>query len=309
MAGPVFLTPAVEALLNKIGTPPPASSLSPEQLRAGLDGAIAALGWPEGAGPDQSLSLASGAGLYLFHPRQQVTAPVIIYAHGGSFVAGGLRGHASACRHLARVSGCAVALVDYRLAPEHPAPAALDDVVAGAQAVREHASSWAVNPARLGLFGDSAGGALATAAALKLRDQGADARILAVMNPMTSPAASGGSLDAFSTGYFATTADFIDGWNRYGPAVDPYHDLLAVADLSGLPPTVVWTNEADPVRDQGETLAERIATAGGTVLLQRIRGLIHAAWLFGRALPEAKLVAAAIGGMVGTMLHDHQDAP
>lgn len=303
MTRAVFLTPAVRALLDALGAPPPASSLSPSQLRDGLSGAIAAFGWPKSSEPNASAPLGPGAAVHLFHPTPGKRAPVIVYAHGGSFIAGGLKDHASACRTLAALSGCAVALADYRLAPEHPAPAALEDVLGGVATVRARASDWRIDADRLALLGDSAGGALAAAAALTLRDAKKDAQLLALVNPMTSPTAQGGSLDSFATGYFATAVDFADAWMRYGTASGPYHDLLAVGELAGLPPLLVWTNEADPVRDQGEAFAERVAAAGGTVVLQRVRGLIHAAWLFARALPEARILTAVIAGAIAASLN------
>ena len=305
MSDGVFLVPSVRALLAGVGTPPPASATSPEAQRAGLDGALAAVGWEAGDPPQDAVPLASGALVHVFMPSNEKRPPVLVYLHGGSFVAGGLKGHGATCRALAEASRCAVALVDYRLAPEHLAPAALEDAVAAVAKLREIADSLHIDMGRTALLGDSAGGALAIQAALRLRDAGAGVTLLAVMNPMISPSAETSSKQAYGTGYFATAADFADGWKRYQPAGADrylYADLALPIDLGGLPPMIMWTNEADPVRDEAEAFAERVAAAGGTVLHARLRGLIHAAWLFGRALPEARLVLATIGGTLRATL-------
>lgn len=300
----VFLTPSVATLLDRINANPAPTDDSPAAQRVGLDAAMAQLGWPppEGAPAADAFALPSGARVHLFRRAGDdgAAAPLLVYVHGGSFFAGGAKSHGPLAQALAAATGATVALIEYRLAPEHKAPAALDDCVAAVRELVARATEFRIDPARLGLLGDSAGGALAAGAALVLRGE-LSAGILVLVNPMTSPsAADDASLRDFATGYFAGTQDFAAGWAAYGGSGDngAYHDLLKVDDLSGLPPTIVVSNEADPVRDQGERFADRLATAGVTVLSLRARGLIHAAWLFPKPLPEAHLLFALIAGAV-----------
>ena len=223
-----------------------------------------------------------------------------------SFFAGGAKSHGPFAAKLAAATRAAVALVDYRLAPEHRSPAALDDCVAGTRLLIERADALRLRADRLAIIGDSAGGVLAAGTALALRGE-TGSRLLVLVNPMTSPhAEAGGSLDAFATGYFATAQDFAAGWDAYRgyEQSGPFYDLLAVDDLSGLPPTIVLSNEADPVRDQGELFAERLSAAGVVTLSLRARGLTHASWLFPKPLPEAQLLLATLAGAIRVALAD-----
>jgi acetyl esterase len=295
-----FLTPSVSSLLRTLGPLPPASSLTPQAQRDGLNAAMAALGWSAIPDVETTLQLASGARVHLFFPDLDARLPVIVYLHGGGFVAGGLAGHGGACRMLADTSGCAVALVEYRLAPEYPAPAALDDAVATIQALRAALPHPRLDTSRIALFGDSAGGCLAAGAALVLRDHGAGVKLLALMNPMVSPTALTSSKREFSSGYFASSSDFDDGWQHYynHASNDMWgcFDLSKTDALAGLPPTYLWSNEADPVRDEGEAFGERLSAAGNLVVQMRLRGFVHASWLLGRAIPEAHLLMRVIAG-------------
>jgi acetyl esterase/lipase len=144
------------------------------------------------------------------------------------------------------------------------------------------------------LLGDSAGGALAGATAQAVRGAARPA-LLFLINPMTSPAArDDASMRDFARGFFAGAEDFAAGWDAYRGAAGfgALGNLLAQEDLSGLPPTIILTHEADPVRDQGERLAEKLPAAGVVARSLRTRGLIHAAWLF----PKAQLLLDVIAG-------------
>ncbi|WP_404365999.1 alpha/beta hydrolase fold domain-containing protein [Sphingomonas sp. MMS24-J45] len=293
-----FLTPSVIALLDKVNANAGPPDYRPEVQRAALNGAMAALGWSGNGTADELVDLDSGATIHIYLPDAADAASTIVYIHGGSFIAGGASSHGPLARSLADRTGRIVALVDYRLAPEHLAPAACDDCVAAVRKLAERGVE------RLAIVGDSAGGALAAATALAVRGSVRPA-LLFLINPMISPAANfDGSLREYSHGFFAGADDFAAGWDAYrgGGGFGTLDDLLAFDDLPGLPPTIILTNEVDPVRDQGEHFAEKLSAAGITTLSLRARGLIHAAWLFPKALPEAELLLGIIAGSLRTAL-------
>lgn len=290
-----FLTPSVERLLAAVAHgPAPASD--PSSQRAALDEAMAQLGWPADR-PADEIADAGGVPTHLFWPDEVEVAPLIVYVHGGSFMAGGVPAHLPVARALAQASGCHVALVDYRLAPEHRSPAAVEDCLTAIRTLRADARYASRSFA---IIGDSAGGAIAVACALQLTDPDRPA-VLTLVNPMTSSTATGGSLADYATGYFATAADFRLGWEAYEEPGSAFN-LLSDGDLSGLPPILVFTNEADPVRDQGEELAERASQANVPAMIFRMRGVVHAAWLFASALPEAALIMDAVAGATSARL-------
>lgn len=299
-----FLTSAVAGLLQQVAAGP-APDPSATAQRAALDGAMAAWGWPATGEGSSTVSLPSGAAGYVFRPGggAAATLPLTIYLHGGSFVAGGLVAHRGLAQALSDRSGSAVALVDYRLAPEHPLPTALDDALAATDLLIERAAELGLDIRRLVIAGDSAGGWLAAALALRLVERGGSpAMKLVLVNPMITPhPRRTGSRDEFASGYFAGTADFDLGWAMAGPwAAGPIHPDQQTALLGQLPPTVIVTNEADPVRDEGEAFAEALSAAGVPVLNLRARGVIHASWLFPAVLPEATLLLDIVAGAVRT---------
>jgi len=181
---------------------------------------------------------------------------------------------------MANASGCVVISVDYRLAPEHPFPAAADDAFAATQFVAEHAADFGVDPSLIAVGGDSAGGNLATVVALRARDAGGPALAfqLLVYPLVDFTDHDSGSMREFAEGHFLTTAImdyFADhylppGVDRRQPWVSPLK-----ANLAGLPPASVLTAECDPLRDQGEAFAERLKQAGVQTALKRYDGMIH----------------------------------
>lgn len=295
--GDVFLTPSVVGLLEQVGAGLPPDRSAAGQ-RAALAGAMAALGWAS-AGPSKHIFLLpGGASVHIFRPGEPGPGPLIVYLHGGSFVAGGADAHGGLAQALADRAKAIVALVDYRLLPEHDLSAAIEDALAG---IRAAAGAWAIHGCdalRVTLLGDSAGGWLAARAALALAGSEIAIARLVLVNPMIGPRpARAESRAAFATGYLAATADFDAAWALAGASARVPGSLDADAlALAGLPPTVVITNEADPVRDEGEAFAESLAAAGVAVLNIRARGVVHAAWLFPVVLPEARLLLDVIAG-------------
>lgn len=189
-------------------------------------------------------------------------APVIMYLHGGGWVVGDLDSHDGSCRMLALHSGCTVVSVDYRLAPENPFPAGLDDAAAAFDHVRTHPGEFNAVPDAVAVAGDSAGANLA--AALCLVRQGPIA--LGMIYPATDLRMQQPSIDTFSTGFFLTRADMVFYRDHYvsdsAQITDPRVSPALADDLSVMPPTAIWTAGFDPLRDEGLAFADQLRSAG-----------------------------------------------
>jgi acetyl esterase len=207
-------------------------------------------------------------------------APLTIYFHGGGWVIGDLDTHDGVCRFLAAAAGTAVLAVDYRLAPEHPFPAAVEDAWAGFAWAVANAAELGIDPARIGVAGDSAGGNLAAAVSLLSRaGGGAMPAMQLLIYPPTDSAGDLPSRRLFAEGFLLTKGD-MDTFERYylppgTDATDPRVSILLAPDLTGLPPAYVATAGFDPLRDEGEAYALRMREAGVQVALRRHPGLIH----------------------------------
>ena len=282
--------PEVVALFEamKAQNPPPLPSLPPAEARAvyraraqGNGGAridmaevrdLAAEG-PAGPIP---LRLYRPAGA---PPRE---TPVLVYIHGGGWVIGDLDSHDAVCRAIAERAGCLVVAVDYRLSPEHPAPAAAEDCIAALRWVASHAGEWGGDPARLAVGGDSAGGSLSAVAAIAARDAGLPLRAQILIYPSTDnrrsappyrsrianrevPPLLPDVLDWFMSQYLPDPA-LGDDW-RQSP--------IAAADKGGLAPALVIVAERDPFHSEGLAYADALAAAGVAVSRLDIPGMIH----------------------------------
>lgn len=246
----------------------------------------------------ERLILGPGGPLMLrvYTPMEATPAarPVLLYAHGGGWVIGDLETHDAVCRTLCHHSGAVVVAVDYRLAPEHPFPAAPDDVEAALRWVAAHAGELGADPARLGVAGDSAGANLAAVAAqrvageMRLRAAGL---IYPVAQHPDEPSASyqaheGKFLTAAVMQWFS--ACYLGG--RPGVAQDPEFALLRSQRLHTLPPTWVATMGHDPLRDEGHKLALRIAQSGVDCTHRDYAAAIHACIHFTAVSPLGRQV-------------------
>ncbi|MDY6869926.1 MAG: alpha/beta hydrolase [Actinomycetota bacterium] len=206
---------------------------------------------------------------------------LLVFYHGGGFVIGDLDTHDDLCRLICRDGGITVLSVDYRLAPEHKAPAAADDAYAAFRWATEHAAELGVDPDRIAVGGDSAGGNLAAVVSQRARTAGAPLPALQLLiYPAVDVRSETRSKTLFSDGYFLTARDmdwFMDLYLE-GATVDPTDpdvSPLLADDLSGLPPALVLTGGFDPLRDEGIAYAEALRAAGVPVDLREERSLIH----------------------------------
>jgi acetyl esterase len=205
---------------------------------------------------------------------------LLIFFHSGGWVIGDLDTHDGVCRFLAANSGATVLSVDYRLAPEHPFPAAVEDAHAAFGWAAEHAAELGADPARIAVGGDSGGGNLAAVTCVLARDSGGPRPAMQLLlYPSTDATGGQRSRQLFAEGFMLTTADleWFEGHYLPDPAAreDPRVSVLRAEDLSGLPPAFVVTAGFDPLRDEGEAYAERMREAGVPVALRRHAGLIH----------------------------------
>jgi acetyl esterase len=234
----------------------------------------------------------------LFAPASATPLPVLLYFHGGGFTIGSVATHEPLCRHLAHLAHCAVVSVDYRLAPELPFPTAVDDAWGSLTWLREQAAGMKLDPTRIALGGDSAGGTLAAVTAIAARDAGWPLALQLLFYPGTAghqntathkTFAHGFLLEAPHIGYFfghylRSPADRED-W-RFAP-LDGADEQGDIRDLDGVAPAWIGLAECDPLTDEGVMYADRLRLAGVAVDLEIYRGVVHGFIQFGRAVPEA----------------------
>lgn len=217
----------------------------------------------------------------VYQPRQfAAAAPGLVYLHGGGWVVGTLDSYDNLCRELAAAGDCIVVSVDYRLAPEHPYPAAIDDCVAAYAGVVAEAARFGIDPERLAIAGDSAGGNLAAAVCLRARDASTPLpRYQVLYYPVVDAAGVWPSYEQNARGYLLTRAAMDWFWNHYaGHVQEPWPQDLAPlrADShANLPPALVVTAGYDPLRDEGEAYAARLDAAGVPTALRQYPGQIH----------------------------------
>lgn len=231
-----------------------------------------------------NLMIAGAAGnlpVRLYRPREApAAAPALVYFHGGGWVVGDLETHDHLCRYIAGTSGCVVIAVDYRLAPEHRFPAAFDDACAAVRWVSANAGNIGVDPKRLAVGGDSAGGNLAAAVALAMRDEGGIMlRLQVLLYPAVDFTADNDSLRTNASGYLlsAKAMDQFCDWylDSRLQRTDPRASPQLAADHSGLPRTLVIAAEYDPLRDEAVAYAQTLQDAGVAVTCEVYPGMVH----------------------------------
>ncbi|HZU47051.1 MAG TPA: alpha/beta hydrolase [Mycobacterium sp.] len=227
------------------------------------------------AGPDGPLLMRH------YRPVLPKPAPLLVFFHGGGFVVGDIESHDGLCGMICRDAAIHVVSVNYRLAPEHKAPAAVDDCIAAYRWALRHAAEFGADPSRIGVGGDSAGGNLAALVALRSREEGLPQPALQVLlYPVLDLSAETRSRTLFSEGFFLSKQDsdwFIDLYLRGSElaADDARVSPLKEADLSGLAPALVITAGFDPLRDEGNEYAAALRSAGVTVDHRQFNALTH----------------------------------
>lgn len=268
-----------EEIAAALGEPGPMPTLTADivpLIRAGMAAAGSALAKPDLA--NVSDLDADGVPVRLYRPAGDGPLGLLVFLHGGGWMLGDLETHEAMHRHLAARAGCAVLGVAYRLAPEHPFPAGLEDAAAAFAWARRNAAALGCDPGRIALGGESAGANLTAAITLRLRDSGVPQPLFQlVIHPVTDMAFELPSIEAVSApgltrDYLAACREFYLG--DADPA-DPLVSPLRAPSHAGLAPAIVVTGEEDPLRDDGEYYAGALVAAGVETLAVRLPGLPH----------------------------------
>jgi acetyl esterase len=246
---------------------------------------------------DRAIDGAGGPlGLRVYTPRGEAPRGIVVYYHGGGYVLGDLDGYDNVCRQLSEDAGAVVVSVDYRLAPEHPFPAAVDDAWAAFEWVAAHAAELCCDDARIAVAGDSAGALLATVTTLLARDRNGPA--IAFQALVYPPAAAGVHGDFASRTRHAEgptlTLRSIGYFNRHyfgegGAPLDFRAAPLLAPDLSGLPPALLQIAAFDPLRDEALAYGDRLLAAGNAVTTIEYHGLAHGFISMGGGVSAARL--------------------
>ncbi|MBM3646404.1 MAG: alpha/beta hydrolase [Alphaproteobacteria bacterium] len=297
-------------LLARSGQPP-MHRLSVAEARASFDTFLPLLsGRPSPVGEIVDRTIDGPAGrlrVRFYRPADSVARllPTILYFHGGGWTVGSLEAYDLACRYFCARSGCAVVTVDYRLAPEHKFPAALDDAVAAYRWLEAQAVGLGIDPARIVVGGDSSGGTMATVVARLLRGERRPPCLQWLIYPATDLACDSASYASCSEGFLLTRADM--EWvrdhylNDLGQIADPRVSPLRTDDLSGLAPALIYTAGFDPLRDEGQAYAARLAAAGVKTVHREFDSLIHG-FVGMRGVLQA--AARAMDDMVAGLRHE-----
>jgi acetyl esterase len=235
--------------------------------------------------------------------KEQQDSPGIVYFHGGAGVFCSVETHDGLCRMLANASGCRVVSVDYRLAPEHRFPAAVEDCYFASQWVWQHARQLRIDPTRIAVAGDSAGGTLAAVVCQRAKRVGGPSLALQVLFcPVTDLSQDSESWTAYGERFFLDRETLDWAVTQYCPAGTDLADIrispLRATDLSGLPPAHIHTAEFDPLRDEGKAYAEALVHAGVPVRYICHEGMIHHFYCMAGAVSYAQAAVVQAGAAI-----------
>ncbi|MFE9564615.1 alpha/beta hydrolase [Streptomyces sp. NPDC006487] len=279
--------PSLAAVLDQVNAHPVPRVIDtdPEVLREvnRAMGAGFALPEPIEVGSVEDTAVPGPAGripVRVYRPEDGGPVPTVVFFHGGGWLTGDLDTHDDVTRRMCRDVNAVVVAVDYRLAPEHPFPAAYDDCLAAAHHVADHTDDYGGRRDRLAVAGDSAGGNLAAAVALTFRDEGRPLAAQLLVYPATDFVGDHPSRTENADGYALRTQDVLDLQHLYAgddPAVRGSWQVspLLAEKFTGLAPAVIGTAQYDPLRDEGNAYAEALTGAGVDVFARTYDGLIH----------------------------------
>jgi acetyl esterase len=304
------LDPQARSVIERLAASgaPPLHALTPGEARRAYRASRAALaGAPARVEEIREVSIPGPSGplrARLYRPGGAGSAPPgLVYFHGGGFIYGDLDTHDVACRGIAQATPCVVVSVDYRLAPEHRFPAAVEDAFAATAWIAANGAALGIDPARLVVAGDSAGGNLAAVTALMARDAGGPSLSMQVLiYPTTDFAEEAESVARLAEGYLLTRESIRWVKRNYlrdeRDAVDWRASPLRAGDLSRLPAAYIITAGFDPLRDEGGAYAERLAQAGTAVTHECFEGQVHGFLLMGADMAAAGHAIQRIGQML-----------
>ncbi len=298
------LDPQARAVLDQLEASnlPDLASVDPAVIRQLTDASVD-LSQGEPVAGVENRTLPGPAGevpVRIYTPEGSAPFPGVVYFHGGGFVYCGLDTHDGTCRSLANAAGCVVVSVDYRLAPENKFPAAPEDCFAATRWVSENGAEIGVDPTRIAVAGDSAGGNLASVVTLMARERRGPALAFQLLvYPVANYAFDTDSYRENAEGYLLTEKMMRAFWKHYlsdeAEAESPYASPLRAESLQGLPPAFVITAEFDPLRDEGEAYAKRLAEAGVAATAHRYSGMIHGFFSMGPSIERAQIAIADAG--------------
>ena len=310
------LDPQIRDFLEAMKRNPPAppfTAVSPDEGRRNFDRMRRAVAGPAvevGAVEDLVLTGPAAdvaARLYVPTGDGARLTPGVVFLHGGGWVFGDLESHDGVCRTLCREADVRVVSVDYRRAPEHRFPSAVEDAIAATEWVASHAGRLGIDPSRLAVAGDSAGGNLAAVVCLHARHHGPALRYQALIYPVTDSRTDTASYEENASGYMLERDGMAWFFDHYAPDAvdrsDPRLAPLRAASHAGLPPALVVTAGFDPLRDDGTAYARALEAAGTAVTLVENPGLIHGFIGLAAVSDAAAAALSAIASSIRAALH------
>lgn len=292
------LDPTLKALLDSLQSQamPPMWQMEPAMARVAFTAMMQVVGpRDEPIGRTEDVAICDGQVMLRVYTPVAAgggALPALLFFHGGGYVIGDLDSHDGLCRILANEAGVRVVAVNYRLAPEHKFPAAVNDALAALSYVQDHAVRLGIDPNRLAVGGDSAGGGLAAVLAQHAPQMGARLRLQMLLFPVTQIGEDTPSLTAFAEGYFLEREALRWFYGHYLPAhmdrADPKISPLKAKDVSQVAPAFVMLAGFDPLHDEGLLYAERLRQAGVPVTVRDYPDMVHDFIYMVSALPSAR---------------------
>ncbi|MBW4053387.1 MAG: alpha/beta hydrolase [Proteobacteria bacterium] len=309
------LDPQVRRFLDRLAASAPrsAGALTVAERRTSIERLLSLAGEAQSVARIEKRSIPGPAGAlraWTYTPAgaHMGILPGLVYFHGGGFVAGSLETHDGICRSLANASGCRLVSVDYRLGPEAPFPAAVEDACAATLWICRHAEQLGIDAARLGVGGDSAGATLAAVVAQSLAARGQGLLAMQfLLCPILDYRAETASWQAFGTGHLLDRDTLEHDLKHYlGEHADPGDVRLSplrAQRLKGLPPACIHTAECDPLRDEAAEYAARLEMAGVPASYRCHSGMIHLFYGLGAVIPYGAEAYRQMGEDIRALLH------